>query len=157
MLGSLARKLRAFGFDVTYYRDGNDSELLALAAREGRTLLTADLELSRLASARGIPSIPIRGKTDSARLVSLRAGAEASRISLAGGPPRCSVCNGQLEVLSRSEAVGMVPLTVVKRHRRFYRCVDCGRFYWKGGHWKKLRWLERRLSQTSDAHIPRRR
>ncbi len=42
MLGSLARKLRIFGFDTLYFKDGGDSELLKLAKSEGRILLTSD-------------------------------------------------------------------------------------------------------------------
>ena len=147
MLGSLARKLRAFGFDTLYFKEGDDADLLALARAERLVVLTSDLSLAERARARGLPVLLVTGDTEGARIECLRRAATAGRVSLVGGPPLCSVCNGRLERLSRSEVAGKVPPSVERRHRLFFRCVDCGRYYWRGGHWKKLRWLERRLGE----------
>ena len=153
MLGSLARKLRAFGFDTSYFREGEDADLLALASTEGRVVLTSDRSLVERARARRLPALLITGKEDSGRIASLREAARAGRVNLVRGPPLCSVCNGKLEVLAKSNVAGRVPLPVEKRHRLFFRCMDCGRYYWRGGHWKKLRWLERRLGETPHGAI----
>jgi len=157
MLGSLARKLRAFGFDTVYYRDGSDSDLLELAASEGRVILSSDRSLSERADARGTASLVITGSKESRRLVSLRMGAEAKGLVLRRGPPRCSLCNGDLRRTPGRQLVGDVPANVLGRHRLFYRCLDCGRIYWRGSHWKKLRWLERLLDPGPDAVDSRRR
>ncbi|HMD78435.1 MAG TPA: Mut7-C RNAse domain-containing protein [Nitrososphaerales archaeon] len=149
MLGSLARKLRAFGFDTIYYKDGEDSTLLELAASEGRVLLTSDRALSERADNRRIMSLVIMGSKESKRLVSLRFAADAKGLVLVRGPPRCSLCNGNLERSPRSELANRLPAGVLSRHRLFYRCVLCGMVYWRGSHWKKLRWLEKRLEQDS--------
>jgi len=66
-------------------------------------------------------------------------------ICLVGGEPLCSVCGGELETLSRKDVAGKVPPSVEGRHRLFYKCLSCGQLYWRGGHWKKLRSLARRL------------
>jgi uncharacterized protein len=54
---------------------------------------------------------------------------------------RCTVCNGAMTVVSREEVVDRVP----PRSRRLYddyrRCADCGRVYWKGTHFERLRGL----------------
>ena len=150
MLGSMARKLRAFGFDTIYYKDGNDSDLLKLAASEGRVLLTSDVALSELAGARKVKSLVISGSKEGARLSSLKAAAEARGVVLTKGPRRCSVCNGELHTAAKVELEGRIPAGVIGRHRLFHRCDRCGRIYWRGSHWKKLRWLERRLLQTRD-------
>ena len=149
MLGSLARKLRAFGFDTSYFREGNDADLLALARSEERVLLTSDRSLAELARARAVPVLTITGSKEGARILSLRRAAIAGGVGLQRGPPMCSVCNGSLVALGRAEAAGHVPLSVTKRHRLFFRCEVCGRYYWRGAHWKKLRWLERRLGEKS--------
>lgn len=145
MLGSLARKLRAFGLDTSYYKDGDDPTLLLLAAREGRVILTSDRALSELSASRGIPCLVVEGARESARITSLRSAARASGIRLEKGAPRCSVCNGDLHRVGKPQVVGRVPTQVSDRHWLFFQCDQCGRIYWKGSHWKKLRWLEKRL------------
>jgi uncharacterized protein with PIN domain len=157
MLGSLARKLRAFGFDTVYYKDGSDSALLTLAASEGRVLLTSDRGLSELAGARGTESIVIAGSKESRRLVSLRMGADAKGLELRRGPPRCSLCNSGLHKMTRLQLEGRIPAGILRRHRLFYQCDLCGSVYWRGSHWKKLRWLEKLLEQNPYAIDSRRR
>ena len=151
MLGSLARKLRAFGFDTIYYKDGDDPTLLSMASREERVILTSDRALSYLSASKGVRSVLIEGGTEGARLSSLRSAARAGRIRLERGQPRCSVCNEELERMDRSKALGRVPAEVSRRHRVFYGCESCGRVYWKGSHWKKLRLLQKRLVQNQHA------
>ncbi len=45
MLGSIARKLRIFGFDTIYIRDIKDEEVLGIASKLDRVILTCDKEL----------------------------------------------------------------------------------------------------------------
>lgn len=147
MLGSLARKLRAFGYDTTYFRDGDDSSLLQLAKKEKRIILTSDRTLSERCASRGIGCLAVQGTRESARLSSLGSGARSRGITLVRGPRRCSVCNGGLVAVEKSKLEGLVSSKLAKRHRLFHQCVDCGRIYWRGSHWKKLRWLETRLTE----------
>ena len=148
MLGSLARKLRAFGFDTTYYRGGEDSGLIRLATSEGRIILSSDRFLFDRARARDLAVLLISGRTEGERISSLRSGAINVGLPLARGEPRCSICNGNLERIPKAKVKGQVPPSVETHHRVFYRCQGCGKYYWRGSHWKKLRWLERRLRQT---------
>jgi uncharacterized protein with PIN domain len=148
MLGSLARKLRAFGFDATYYRAGEDQGLLRLALREGRIILTADRSLAASAKATGLGSILLVGDSDGRRLSSLVRGATAAGIRLVKGDPLCSLCGGELLAIKRDATSGKVPPSVRKHHRLFFRCTSCGQLYWRGSHWKRLMSLARRLDQT---------
>ena len=145
MLGSLARKLRAFGFDTPYFKEGDDAALISLAREEKRVLLTSDGSLSRRARSRHVPALLITGSKESQRISSLRAAAKVAGIRIESGTRRCSVCNGRLRALRRADVSGSVPASVERRHRLFFQCVECGHRYWRGTHWKKLRWLERRL------------
>ncbi|MEN6310956.1 MAG: DUF5615 family PIN-like protein, partial [Acidobacteriota bacterium] len=45
MLGRLAKWLRVLGFDVLYFSRAEDRELVAIARRDGRVLLTRDTGL----------------------------------------------------------------------------------------------------------------
>ena len=149
MLGSLARKLRVFGFDTSYFRRGEDSDLLALAKREGRVLLTSDRSLAASSSKRGVLSLLIQGRTEKSRLRSLVEESRKVSLDLTPGDTRCPSCNAGLGLLPRSEVLGEVPEKVVARHRVYYRCPECGKLYWKGTQWKRLR----RLSTVLRARV----
>ena len=45
MLGSIARKLRVLGFDTLYIRNINDDDVLDIACKQDRVILTCDKEL----------------------------------------------------------------------------------------------------------------
>ncbi len=141
MLGSLARKLRIFGFDAVYFREGSDSELLRMALGERRVLLTSDRALSERARARGAPCLLIEGSSDRERLEVLWSSASAGGVELSPGPSRCAVCGTVLEPLKRADVRGLVPERVAASHRAYFRCPGCNKLYWKGGHWTRLRKL----------------
>lgn len=157
MLGSTARKLRAFGFDTTYFRGRDDLVLLASAKKENRIVLTADRSLAARAGALGSKALLLVGETEGERLGAIKTMTESAGTRLVRGPPRCSLCNSRLQALPRSEVVGRIPGSIAARHRLFFRCVACGKYYWRGGHWKKLRWLSRRLGAVPNDNVRRRR
>lgn len=154
MLGSLARKLRALGFDTTYYRSGEDSGLLEAARLGGRTILTSDRQLAAAAPSKGVMAVLLSQRSDGARAAAVAREFRKKGVPLVRGSPLCSVCGGELEPLGRREARGKVPPAVERRHRLFYWCAACGKMYWRGGHWKKLRSLVRRLNQDPLAPHP---
>ena len=143
MLGSLARKLRAFGLDTAYYRTGDDSGIVQLARSEGRMIITADRGLAALARSRGVAALLATGRTDGARISSLVDSARSAGLPIVRGPALCSLCGGSLEAISRADAASSVSPSILRRHRIFLRCMSCGHLYWRGSHWKKLRRLER--------------
>lgn len=150
MLGSLARKLRIFGFDTIYFKEGSDFELEALAKREKRVILTSDRFLFEHAQRKRVKALFVEGRTDRARLLSLlgQAGPRLGMRIANGGASRCAVCNGELEVINkRGTAAGQVPAKVLARHRLFYRCTSCSRSYWRGKHWERLRRLSYSLKR----------
>lgn len=153
MLGSLARKLRALGFEAGYYRSGDDSDLVKGALAEGAVVLTCDRALFSFARSKGADVVLVTGSGDAERLRSVWSSAEESGLRLKRGDPLCSLCGGVLEARKPGEVSGDVPPSVVRRHREFSRCRECGQVYWKGSHWKKLRSLSRRFEQSQHAHV----
>ncbi|MDG6985735.1 MAG: hypothetical protein JRM73_03205 [Nitrososphaerota archaeon] len=153
MLGSLVRKLRAFGFDTTYYRAGDDAGLMRAAAREGRLILTSDRALAERCRSRGLGVVMLDQQSDGARLSALARGCGAIGIELVKGAPFCSLCGGGLAPLGKAEVEPKVPPSVYARHRLFFRCMSCGQIYWRGTHWKKLMSLARRLDQKPVASL----
>lgn len=142
MLGSLARKLRVFGFDTEYLVGAVDSDLLALSRSQHRVIITAD---RTLAAAAGSRSILVRGNTDSQRLRELVAEARRMGLRLSRGRSRCALCNGGLTPSPKTGLVRVLPKGVIEHHRIFFVCSSCGQIYWRGKHWKKLRRLQSQL------------
>jgi len=131
MLGSLAKWLRFLGYDTTYPGPLDDSDLKALAVREERTLLTRDRELSGR-----VPGAVFVGSDDlDEQFVQV---VRAFRLTAKDAMSRCSVCNGPIESVPKEEAQGRVPDGVFSRHREFWRCRECGRFYWPGSHFERV-------------------
>ncbi len=138
MLGSLARKLRILGFDTRYHEKGTDRELTSSAKAEGRIVLTSDRQLWNQRNS-SLQVFLITGRSDRERLLSLLGEAKSRGIRLLEGESRCALCNGALRPSRMQELRGQVPDPVLKRHRSFNICIDCGKVYWRGRHWSRLR------------------
>jgi uncharacterized protein with PIN domain len=131
MLGTLAKWLRFLGYDTAYPEALGDNELKALAATEGRILLTRDRELS----GRSPGAVYIESDDGDEQLVQV---VRAFRLTANEALSRCSVCNIPIEVVPKEAVNGRVPAGVFDRQREFWRCRQCGRFYWRGSHFEKV-------------------
>ena len=150
MLGSLARKLRIFGYDTLYNADLSDNEILKAASSEGRTILTSDQQLADRASKRRINCILLNEENDDEdRLATVLREAGEGEVHLNPEETRCSVCNGEVELVGRDEVAGAVPEGVLAKQEKFYRCKSCGKIYWIGGHWKRLNELSANLKSNN--------
>jgi hypothetical protein len=131
MLGSLAKWLRFLGYDTGYPVPLDDNALKALAAQEERVLLTRDKELSgRVPGAVYVASDDLDAQF--AQVV------RAFGLTAKDAMSRCSVCNALIESIPKEEAQGRVPPGVYDRHREFWRCRQCGRYYWPGSHFDRV-------------------
>lgn len=146
MLGSLARWLRNLGYDTIYPGPLDDEELRAMALREGRTLLTRDWELGQRTP--GAVTIASDDLDEQLRQVVADLG-----LTVDHPMTRCSLCNVLLVEANSDEAGAAVPSGVLDRHREFWRCPSCGRFYWQGTHWKSM--MERVEELRAHASRPR--
>ncbi|RMG71047.1 MAG: hypothetical protein D6710_06520 [Nitrospirae bacterium] len=138
MLGRLARWMRYLGYDVLYFRDIEDRELVRIARAENRVLLTRDRGITRRFS---LEHYLVKHEDIDSQI----------REILEVFPPeesqrsRCLLCNEVLlEVSNREDLMGRVPEYILNHHRQFQQCPSCGRVYWEGTHYKRM---EERLSQ----------
>ncbi len=134
MLGKLAKWLRILGYDTLYFRDGEDTRLLATARRESRILLTRDTRLIRRRRLCPILFVHHDRVWDQLRQV-------ARELGLTMGErfgSRCLRCNRSLALLARDQAAGQVPEYVFRHHEVFSRCEGCGRVYWAGSHLRHM-------------------
>jgi hypothetical protein len=134
MLGKLARWLKILGFDVIYFPKIEDSELLALARKERRTLLTRDNMLVK--KAKGAKSLFIESdvwkKQVEQVLREFRLWKKAKPYS------RCIECNIELKNLSKKKAENLVAPFVWEHASSFALCPQCGRVFWQGTHFQDM-------------------
>jgi hypothetical protein len=134
MLGKLARYLRMCGYDTAYALDRDveaDDAVRALARREGRRLLTRDVDLS----ARADGAIRLTERGIDGQLRELRAAGVT--LSLPETPRRCGRCNGPL---CRVSASASTPTDVPDpTETGVWQCERCGGYFWKGSHWDDVR------------------
>lgn len=145
MLGSMARKLRIFGFDTLYYNGLDDSLLLDECMKDGRVLITGDEELFNHASRLGVESILVKGNgiDDMVHLLR-RLGVGSIAFDIRNS--RCPLCNSRLEHASKDTLRGL-PEGILERYERFYRCHGCARVYWEGSHIKRILEFERGVNR----------
>ncbi len=137
MLGKLSRWLRMLGHDVTYNVKLDDSELLELAKKENRVLLTKDLELYHRAIARDIDAYFVEGKSESERLAEI---AKRYRLALTLDMEKshCPVCNTKLVSTPKEQLANELQKNTLTYYDRFWKCPNCGQVYWQGAHWKQI-------------------
>jgi uncharacterized protein with PIN domain len=136
-LGRLARHLRMLGLDARWRADARDEELAAIAAAEGRVLLSRDQGLlKRRLVTHGYwvrATDPRRQLAEVVRRLDLARSVAPFR--------RCLRCNEPLEPVAPEAVAGRVPPGVRARHEAFRRCPSCDRVYWAGSHHRRMQRL----------------
>jgi uncharacterized protein with PIN domain len=134
MLGKLAKWLKILGFDVLYFSRAEDDELLRLARKDTRTLLSRDRAL--LARAKDVPRLLLESEVweDQVRQVL----ACFDLYSAARPYSRCVECNVPIKSLSKSGAANLVSPFVIEHGDSFALCPACGRVFWQGTHFADM-------------------
>jgi uncharacterized protein with PIN domain len=141
-LGKLARHLRLAGFDCLWSRDWDDDALVDTAVAEDRVVLTRDKGvLRRRAVTRGRFVRAVESEAQLAEVVR----AFGLRAQLRPFS-RCRECNVALEDVVKQEVEALLPEKVRALYTRFRRCPGCGRVYWQGTHFERLRAVLERAS-----------
>lgn len=144
MLLRLGRWLRLLGQDVANPEGAADSDLLQRARAEQRTLVTRDRRLAEACERAGAKCILIK----SSELEDQLAEMAEHGIALQLDPKRCTLCNSPLERIQVRESAGeRGPLEKIPQgraeaeseSRATWRCDGCGKLYWEGAHWKRMK------------------
>jgi len=140
-LGKLARHLRMAGFDTLWENAWDDDRIAALAASERRTILTRDKGLLRRGDVeRGYF---VRNIESEPQLAEVVRALQLERLLLPFS--RCRACNTPLEPVSREQVLDRLPEKVRILHDRFKTCPGCGRVYWEGTHFERMKGILERL------------
>ena len=147
-VGRLATWLRAMGYDTLFPADADDNQLVRIALRESRVIVTRDggLARRRLATTGQISVVLV--EHDDLRS-QLRQVVYILGLGLPGEGrfSRCVRCNEPLGRREKESVLGLVPPYVYRTQQEFMGCSRCGRVYWKGTHWANMRGEMARIAE----------
>jgi len=142
-LGRLAAYLRMLGFDTLYRNQCTYERLAEVSRREHRILLTRDVGLLKRSSV--THGYFVRATKPRQQLAEVVGRCDLARLMKPFS--RCLRCNTPLTQAGKDQVRQQLPAQVALLHTEFLRCPDCGRAFWKGGHFRRMR-------QWIDASIP---
>lgn len=136
MLGKLARWLRLSGYQTYYNSREDDTALLDMCIRSKTILLTRDRELERKARKLSLDVILIKSNGIENQLLQLvRNGFE---IKKEPSEALCPMCGSEVRETEEKE-ISSLPQKIRLVDKKIYICSKCGKIYWEGSHWKKIR------------------
>ncbi len=133
-LGSLCKYLRMLGFDCYYNSGFKDRDIITVAKKESRFILTRDRGILKNGAVLCGCLIRSIHPLEQLHQVLERFGLYSKIRPLI----RCLKCNGVIESIPSDSVTGMLPENTKKYYHDFYRCVSCGTIYWKGSHYENM-------------------
>jgi uncharacterized protein with PIN domain len=138
-VGKLARWLRIMGYDTLFFNHIEDSDLVKIALKEKRVVLTRDTHIQerRVAASGQIRVILTRSDDPKHQLRQV-----IDELELdwhLGQFTRCLECNQSLVPRTREEVKELVPPYVFRTQTQYMQCPSCLRVYWRGTHWQKMK------------------
>jgi uncharacterized protein with PIN domain len=137
MLGKLTRWLRMLGQDVKYSTQYEDTELVAIAEKEHRVLLTRDTELFKRALSMAVDAFYVAGKTEAEKLAELAERFEFP-LTIDIKRSRCPRCNAKILLTPKEQVSDKVKRNTFAHYSEFWECPNCAQVYWQGSHWKGI-------------------
>ncbi len=141
-LGRLAKYLRLLGFDTVYDMSLQDSKIISISLSQNRIILTRDrgiLKNRRITHGYWIRSADPRKQT--AGIVS-----KFDLRKIFKPFTRCLECNSLINNVPKEEISARLLPKTRKYYNVFRICPDCGRIYWEGSHFEKMKQFVESLS-----------
>ena len=144
-LGTLAKYLRMLGFDTLYKNDYEDREIVDIALRESRVILTRDRGILKRASIKHgylIRSFCPREQLDEV-LTKYQLYEKIRPLT------RCLKCNSEIVLVAKEEILERIPPKSRKNFDEFYVCEKCHKIYWKGSHYDRFKKIIEDVSEKN--------
>ena len=141
-LGKLVKSMRLLGLDVEFAGGRSDRELAEISEKKGKILLTRDRQLlmrRNVTSGFFVRSVNVKYQVKDVL--------EYFKLKKICKPfSRCIPCNGLLKQIQKKEnqfenIVRGIPPKVLAWCNEFHLCNECGKIYWPGSHFKRLKAL----------------
>ncbi len=134
----LAKWLRAMGYDTIFPKENGDNELVRIALRENRVLVTRDAGIALRRVVRlGQMSVALIEKDDLRG--QLKQLVQDLELDLSGGFSLCVCCNEPLHSIDKQDVGDLLPPNVLLTPPKFFKCPECRRVYWPGTHWANMK------------------
>jgi hypothetical protein len=126
------------GYDTVFPKENGDNELVHIALRENRVLVTRNAGIAlRLVVRLEQMSVALTEKDDlRSQLKQLLQDLE---LDLSGGFSLCVCCNEPLHSIDKQDVVDLLPPYVLLTQPKFCECLECRRVYWLGTHWTNMK------------------
>ncbi len=122
--------MRLLGFDTLYYRNTNGKTIIYHSRKEGRRILTR----SKILADKYDDAILIESEHIMDQLKQI------TKVADIESPfSRCPVCNIETEEVRKETIKEDVPPYIFEIHNDFKRCPECGRVFWKGTHYERIK------------------
>lgn len=133
-LGKLSRLLRLCGFDAKYRNDYDDRDVVNISVQEHRIILTRDRRLLHYKEI--THGYWVRAIHPDSQLKEVLDRFDLSR--QVHPFHRCIECNGKIQSVAKATVQDRLEPLTKQYYRKFYRCVECGKVYWKGSHYEHM-------------------
>ncbi|WP_234697142.1 Mut7-C RNAse domain-containing protein [Nitrosophilus alvini] len=133
-LGRTAKYLRLLGFDTLYFKHIEDNDIIDIALRENRTVLTKDRELCKRLENRCFyvnSKFPEDQVKEIVKHFDLKSKAKPFT--------RCMEDNALLERVDKSDIEEQLPEKVRGFYEDFKICPVCKKIYWLGSHYERMK------------------
>lgn len=143
-LGKLAKYLRMLGFDTLYKNDIGDDEIIKIAAKENRIILSRDKLLLKSKLVTHGYYVRSISKHEQLKEVVRKFDLHSQFKSFT----RCMTCNSELVPKQKQEVIHQIQLETAQYFNDFYLCPTCKKVYWKGSHFKRMENLIRDIAAS---------
>lgn len=133
-LGKLAKYLRMLGFDTLYENDFGDQEIIDIAYKENRIILTRDKLLLR--SKKVDHGYYVRETEKHAQLIEIVK--KFDLYSQFRSFTRCMTCNAGLVKKEKEEIIDKIDADTARIFSEFFYCPICDKVFWKGSHFERM-------------------
>jgi len=147
MLGNIAKKLRIMGFDCMYEANIDDNELIKLAKKENRIIISKDFDLVKKSSNFGVRSVYLEKRDEFEQLYEIILKLNLKKIEIDGDNARCPKCNSKTEFIKKESVSNKLPNGVLDHNEKFWNCKNCDKVFWEGSHIINLKKLAERLNE----------
>lgn len=140
-LGKLARLLRLLGFDTIFDPELTEKELVTIAVKENRILLSRGTGILKHKTI--VYGYWLRSQQPEEQLQEvIRHYNLTSEFNIF---TRCMVCNGAIVQVTKEQVQEQLPPKTKLYFHEFYQCQNCKRVYWKGSHYERMQEFIRQL------------
>ena len=132
-LNRLSKWMRMLGYDSVVSKSISFNNIMRIAAKDRRIILTRDKKHLKLANKQKVVLI-----TSVNHLQQIEELMDILKFDEDLLFTRCLECNKLLYEISKDRIKELVPEYILEHQKLFKICRKCGRIYWRGTHYKKM-------------------